>query len=431
MMPVSKENICTCAGCGRSFKAALDTKIFKCASCQDLINATDDANRPQAGKIVCGSCWSGAQLRDQLWKTSEELFGETQPGAGHSACGKDDHSAALAELEAKLAVASDGREIALRERDLAMEVRQKLERTLADFLGKFAIAREAELKAVKEKDAALELARTLKSKIGDVQTQLDLAQETERDALTERNTFAEKQADLEAQLLDLEQKLAHLPDMTNISSRLSSARMTAVSMAPDGRLSELQNKLIASQEELARFREESEQDRAALRSKIADLHGELVAAQVDRVALLAEKEVVVASRHEADAKFEDLSARLARTQETLAAATKESESTARIVAREREDSQKAKEELAVLREAAIAALEPMAGEINSALQGLTAEAGAIRQKSTNAEDAESLDRLGEKLTSVRRQLLKRISMVLGVPAADSHQMPQVSLDTVA
>lgn len=431
-MLVSKDNVCTCAGCGRSFKAGFDdTKVFKCASCQDLINAADDSSRPQSGKIVCGSCWSGVQLRDQLWKTSEELFGETQPGAGHSKYPQQDHSAALAEVEAKLAVSTDGREIALRELDLAMEVRQKLERTLSDFLGKFAVARGAELKAIKERDAAVEMARGLKSKLGDLQTQLDLAQETERDALSERNSFAEKQADLETQLLDLEKKLACLPDMTSISSRLSSARMTAVSMAPDGRLTEIQNKLNASQEELVRLREESEHDRSALRARIAELHGELVAAQVDRVALLAEKEIVIASRHEADTKFEDLTARLSRTQDLLATTTKEQETLARLLAQEREESRKAKAELSVLREAAIASLEPIAGDINAALKGLAVEAGTIRQTAANPAAAESLERLGEKMNAFRRQIVGRISLVLGIPAAESREMPRVDLGSIA
>ena len=422
-MTVPKESVFTCAGCGRSFKASIDTKIFKCASCQDLINTVDDSARPQAGKIVCGSCWSATQLRDQLWKTSEALFGETQPGEAETH--NHDNSAVITELEAKLAVATDGREVALRERDLAMEVRQKLERTLGDFLGKFATAREAELKVMKERENALENVRKMKSKITELETQVALAEETANDALSERNSFAESQLELEDKVAELECRLMEpAPETVPVAakSRGSSARMASFA---DARVNEMQLKLEAAQAELARFRQESEEDRQHLRAKVADLHGDLVAEQVDKVQFLAEKDMAVAATHEANAKLEDVNARMAKIQESQAALAKAVEDAQRALAREQEETQKTKAQLATLREAAISSLEPMAAEINSALKALAAEAETIQKSAQTPETAAALQRLNEQVTAVRRQLVGRIAMVMGVPVSDSQQAPAV------
>ncbi len=427
-MTVPKESVFTCAGCGRSFKAALDTKIFKCASCQDVINTVDDSARAQPGKMVCGSCWSGTQLRDQLWKTSEALFGETQPGEAekHS----HDNSAVIAELEAHLAIASEGRVIALRERDLAQEVRQKLERTLGDFLAKFATAREAELKVMKERDAALEASRVLKQKNSELETQVALAEETANDALNERNSFAESQLELEDKVAELECRLMEpeAPAAAPIKARGSSARMASFA---DARINDLQLKLEASQAELARYKQESEENRAQLRAKVADLHGDLVAEQIDKVQFLAEKDMAVAAHHEAAAKVEDLNARLAKTQDAQAALTKSLDEVQRTVAKEQEEAQKAKAQLATLREAAISSLEPMSAEINSALKALSAEADAIQKSAQTPETVAALQRLNEQMTSVRRQLVGRIAMVMGVPVSDSQEIPAVGKSSVA
>ena len=421
-MTVPKESVFTCAGCGRSFKATIDTKVFKCASCQDVINTVDDSARAQPGKIVCGSCWSGTQLRDQLWKTSEALFGETQPGEAeqHS----HDNSAVIAELEAHLAIASEGRVIALRERDLAQEVRQKLERTLGDFLAKFATAREAELKVMKERDAALEASRALKQKNSELETQVALAEETANDALSERNAFAESQLELEDKVAELECRLME-PEASAapLKARGSSARMASFA---DARINDLQLKLEAAQAELARFKQESEEHRGQLRAKVADLHGDLVAEQIDKVQFLAEKDMAVAAHHEAAAKVEDLNARLAKIQEAQAALTKNLEEAQRTVAREQEEAQKAKAQLATLREAAISSLEPMSAEINSALKALSAEADAIQKSAQTPETVAALQRLNEQMTAVRRQLVGRIAMVMGVPVSDSQEIPAVT-----
>src|SRR5581483_10171798 len=130
----------------------------------------------------------------------------------------------------------------------------------------------------------------------------------------ERNTFAEQNADLKAQVEELEMRLANIQSAAaqHATARMSSSRMQAVL---DGKLADVQTRLNAVTEELARFKQQAQAESDRLKSKVSDLHGDLIAAQVDGMEVTAQKEMLAARTQEAEAKLADLSTRHSKIQE--------------------------------------------------------------------------------------------------------------------
>ena len=411
----------TCAGCGRPFKTSLENKTFKCASCQDIVGLMEDHSRPNAGKVICGECWAAVQLREQLSRASENLFGGGSNGAASTyqpQANEQVHAleTTIGELEARLAMAEDTRDAAVREREIAAEARGKVERTMGEFLGKFATARQSELNAARERDNATESIRTLKHQLSELEIQLKLSQETERDAFAERNTFAEQNADLKAHVEELEMRLNTIQSAAaqHATARMTSSRMQAVL---DGRLSDVQVRMNAVNDELARLKQQAQSESERLKARIADLHGDLVAAQVDRVELTAERDLMSAKSQESDAMLADLTQRHARMQESHQKAIAECESALACFKREQEESRRLATELSKLRAAVVQALEPLAGDIDAEMQRL--------QTILAAGPAE---RSAEQIAAARATIVGRVQSVLGggPKTPSQHAMPSAA-----
>jgi chromosome segregation ATPase len=408
--------ILTCAGCGRPFKASLENKSYKCASCQDIISASQDNSRLHAGKVVCGECWAAVELREQLSRASENLFGGNGSAATYQPQLNEQVHAletTIGELEARLALAVDNCDAAVREREIAAEARGKVEKTLSEFLGKFASARQGEMTAARERDSAAESVRSLRQQLSELEIQLKLSQETERDAFAERNTFAEQNADLKAHVEELEMRLANIQSAAaqHATARMSSSRMQAVL---DGKLSDVQVRLNAVTDELARFKQQAQAECDRLKSKVGDLHGDLVAAQVDRVELTAEKELLEAKNQEAAAKLADVTQRYTKIQEAHQKAIAECESALASFKREQDESRRLNAEMAKLRNAVVQALEPLAEDVAAEMtrlhQLLAADAAAAQH-----------------VAAARSAIVGRVQSVLGGPRTPTqHAMPSAA-----
>src|SRR5207248_5235099 len=117
--------------------------------------------------------------------------------------------------------------------------------------------------------------------------------------------------DLQAHVEELEMRLNSIQSAAaqHATARMSSSRMQAVL---DGKLSDVQVRMNAVTEELARFKQQAQDESERLKSKISGLHGDLVAAQVDAMEVTAERDMLAAKTEEAEAKLADLTQRHAK-----------------------------------------------------------------------------------------------------------------------
>jgi len=465
-MSEGSETILNCASCGKSFKGSPGSKKFHCASCHEVTGVGGSA-QGGAGKILCGNCWSSMELREELSKTSQTLLG-ADGGTGAA----DQHliesnralEERLTEIQTRFILAEEGRAAALRERDISTEARAKLEKTLAEFLGKFASVREAEVVAMKERDSAREQCRALDRKMKDLNTQLQLAQETEAAAMAERNGAATARAEIEGKFDDLQRQYnsaqesltqergsqrksldarimeleAQVAQARESESKLSVERTTAMKAKAELELkaSDLQTRVASLQEKLEQAQNDAPS--AELENRVGDLHGELVAAQVENMQICAERDMAVTARQELDAKLADLNNRLAAAHEAQVTAAKERDealASAKASSGDNADVAAVRMELNRLREAAVTALEPLGLECNTKMKDLMAETELVLGEARQARDQalERFDSLEKMLGSLRgninlarRHVTGRVSMVLGSPAGESGFSPSMA-----
>ena len=384
-MSDSHQTILTCVSCGNTFTGPAHGKKFKCAGCQDILTSLDDTGLNR-GKVLCGNCWSGIELRDELCKASEKLFG----GPGGEADGK------------------------------LLQANKDLEARMLELQTRLVISEESLLGAQRERDAAIELRRALDVKLSELKTELDLARETEQAALDERNGATGMCVELEEKLAALQEPLRAAREAAVKERDSSNARRVL-----EERASVLEAELMVACKAgraAAAERDAFCKQLAELSANQCELQGELASAREAQVATFKEREAAARTSRELEARIVELQAEFA-----AAAAARETEAQHEQVELRREIEQ--------LKAAAASALEPLGRECNRNMGDLEVESVGLLEACRRSREEATLrierialltTDLKEHLNAVRRQVVTRVASVLGSPPAESGLASAVS-----
>jgi len=391
----------------------MSNHVLTCDSCGKQYRALPGAETvPESERVLCSTCWAEAELRVELEKaeknlTSTGFISKDPDTAMMHKCSELEGE--ITELRTRLTLKEEAELTALKERELAIESRQKLEKTLAEFLTRFAATRHAESTASRELDS---VRKESQSTIVGLRSQLDSSGQIQKAFEMERNIRTQ----LESKVCELTAIVAHERDVhsAELKNREKSSEATR---ELEAQVLQLNTQLSAFHDEKSALDKKSsestelieslEKDISLLRSQVTELQF----SQTSTATVSEERDAALRDRQTLQIEVSELKEWLKIAQEAQMASV-----------REREE---AIEQLKNFRDAALSCLEPMGMECNRDMKELISENESVlgearRLREETASRMDKLERMSGDLrthmNNVRRQITSRLSNVLGTSA---------------